>query len=131
MTIRRLTSNGGIFGIGESWADRRELCLELIALDVDTVPINFFNPIPGTRAAPPKETPLEFLKIVSMFRLAMPDKVIKVCGGREYHLGILQPLLFIAGANGYISGGYLTTGGAGVDADDTMLAVLGLNKPEK
>jgi len=119
---------GGIFGIGESWADRKDLCLELKALDVDTVPVNFFNPIPGTRATPPKETPLEFLKIVSMFRLAMPDKVIKVCGGREYHLGALQPLIFLAGANGYISGGYLTTGGAGVDADDVMVKALGLKK---
>lgn len=77
---------GGIFGIGESWLDRKSLCLELMALDVDTVPINFFNPITGTRAKPPPETPLEFLKIVSMFRLTHPDKTIKVCGGREFHL---------------------------------------------
>ena len=119
---------GGIFGIGESWTDRKSLCLELMALDVDTVPINFFNPITGTRAKPPTETPLEFLKIVSMFRLTHPDKTIKVCGGREFHLGKLQPLIFFAGANGYVSGGYLTTTGDGVDADDRMIEMLGLKK---
>jgi biotin synthetase len=119
---------GGIFGIGESWTDRKSLCLELMALDVDTVPINFFNPVAGTRAHPPKETPMEFLKIVSMFRLALPDKTIKVCGGREFHLGKLQPLIFFAGANGYVSGGYLTTKGDGVDADDRMIETLGLKK---
>jgi biotin synthase len=119
---------GGIFGLGESWKDRRSLCLELMALDVDTVPINFFNPISGTRASPPTERPLEFLKIVSMFRLALPDKTIKVCGGREFHLGNLQPLIFFSGANGYVSGGYLTTKGDGIEADDRMIEMLGLKK---
>jgi biotin synthase len=119
---------GGIFGVGETWTDRKSLCLELMSLDVDTVPINFFNPISGTRAHPPTEGPLEFLKIISMFRLALPDKTIKVCGGREFHLGKLQPLMFLAGANGYVSGGYLTTAGDGVDADDRMIEMLGLKK---
>jgi biotin synthase len=122
---------GGIFGLGESWTDRRSLCLELMALEVDTVPINFFNPISGTRASPPTERPLEFLKIVSMFRLALPDKTIKVCGGREFHLGNLQPLIFFSGANGYVSGGYLTTKGDGVAADDRMIEMLGLKKSRK
>ncbi len=119
---------GGIFGVGESWEDRIALCLELRGLGVDTVPINFLNAIEGTRAEPPKESPLEFLKIVSLFRLAMPKSTIKVCGGREKNLGALQPLIFLAGANGYITGGYLTTGGAGVDADDGMIGALGLRR---
>jgi biotin synthase len=122
---------GGIFGIGESWKDRKDLCLELRELDVDTVPINFFNPIAGTRVNPPTESPLDFLKIVSLFRLAMPDKTIKVCGGREYHLGALQPLIFFAGANGYVSGGYLTTSGNGLEADDGMIEAMGLKKGKR
>ncbi|MBN1760427.1 MAG: biotin synthase BioB [Chitinispirillaceae bacterium] len=121
---------GGIFGIGESWKDRKDFALELRALDVDTVPINFFNPVPGTRIAPPKETPLDFLKIVALFRLALPTKPVKVCGGRELHLGGLQALMFHAGANGYVSGGYLTTQGAGIDADDGMIASMGLVKKD-
>lgn len=119
---------GGIFGVGENWEDRIALCLELRGLGVDTVPINFLNAIEGTRVEPPKEPPLEFLKIVSLYRLAMPKSTIKVCGGREKNLGALQPLIFLAGANGYITGGYLTTGGAGVDADDGMIGALGLSR---
>jgi biotin synthase len=119
---------GGIFGVGESWEDRIALCLELRGLGVDTVPVNFLNAVVGTRVEPPEESPLEFLKIVSLFRLAMPKSTIKVCGGREKNLGPLQPLIFLAGANGYITGGYLTTGGAGVDADDCMIGALGLSR---
>lgn len=117
---------GGIFGLGETWGQRKEFCLELKALDVDTVPINFIIPVPGTRARPPKETALDFLKIVALFRLAMPSKTIKICGGREVNLGALQPLIFYAGANGYVTGGYLTTAGAGLEKDDAMIKALGL-----
>lgn len=119
---------GGIFGLGETWEDRAAFAKEVKALAVDSIPINFFNPVPGTRVKRPNESPLEFLKIVSLFRLVLPSKTIKVCGGREYHLGPLQSLLFYAGANGYISGGYLTTKGAGVDADDRLIDTLGLQK---
>ena len=119
---------GGIFGIGESWTDRKDLCFELRALGVDVIPINFLNPIPGTRVQPPRESPIEFLKIVSMFRIAIPKKTIKVCGGREHHLDNLQALIFFAGANGYVSGGYLTTPGSKVESDDAMIKRLGLRK---
>jgi biotin synthase len=119
---------GGIFGMGETWEDRKALCLELKALDIDTIPINFLNAIPGTRLTPLKESPLELLKIVSLFRLAHPERTIKVCGGREANLGKMQPLIFCAGANGYISGDYLTTKGDSVESDDEMIRVLGLVK---
>jgi biotin synthase len=119
---------GGIFGLGESWEHRKRMCLELKALDVDTVPINFIIAIPGTRAAAPKESPLELLKIISLFRLGLPAKAIKVCGGREADLGPLQSMIFFAGANGYVTGGYLTTPGAGIERDDAMVMGLGLKR---
>ncbi len=119
---------GGIFGMGESWQDRKDLCMELRALDVDTVPINFLNAIEGTRLSRPKESALEFLKIIALFRIGLPDKNIKVCGGREINLGKLQGMMFFAGANGYISGDYLTTSGDSVDSDDCMIEGLGLKK---
>jgi len=117
---------GGIVGLGETWEQRKQMCLELKALDVDTVPINFIIAIPGTRAAAPVESPLEFLKIISLFRLGLPSKTIKACGGREADLGILQSLIFFAGANGYVTGGYLTAPGAGINKDDAMIAGLQL-----
>ena len=119
---------GGIFGVGENWDHRIELCMELRGLGVDTIPINFLNAVPGTRVLPLKEPPLELLKIVSLYRLAMPEATVKVCGGREKNLGQLQPLIFHAGANGYITDGYLTTSGAGVEADDAMIDALGLTR---
>jgi biotin synthase len=122
---------GGIFGLGETWEQRKEMCLELKTLDVDTVPINFLNAIPGTRAQPPKESPQEFLKIISLFRLVLPSKTIKVCGGRETNLGGLQGLMFYAGANGYVTGGYLTTPGAGLESDDVMIEKLGLSRSRR
>ncbi len=119
---------GGILGMGETWKDRKEFCLQIRDLDVDTVPLNFLNAIPGTRLDSPVDSPLEFLKVVSLFRLVMPKRTIKICGGRELHLGPLQGLLFFAGANGYVSGGYLTTAGAGIDKDDVLIESLGLRK---
>ncbi|MCL2219797.1 MAG: biotin synthase BioB [Chitinispirillia bacterium] len=119
---------GGIFGMGESWEQRIEMCVELRGLGVDTVPINFLNAVPGTRVRPLNESPLELLKIVSLFRLSIPKATIKVCGGREKNLGQLQSLIFHAGANGYITGGYLTTPGAGIDEDDRMIRSLGLDR---
>jgi biotin synthase len=119
---------GGIFGMGESWDDRVSMARELRALDVDTVPLNFLNAIPGTRLDAPGDRALDFLKIIALFRIALPDKRIKVCGGREVNLGALQPLMFYAGANGYISGDYLTTAGDPVESDDRMIAALGLRK---
>lgn len=119
---------GGIFGMGETWEDRKSLCLELKRFDVDTIPLNFLDAIPGTRVQPPEESPLEFLKVISLFRITHPDKTIKVCGGREVNLDSMQNLMFYAGANGYISGDYLTTKGDSVESDDAMLKALGLKK---
>lgn len=119
---------GGLFGLGETWDDRIALCLELRNLDVDVVPLNFLHWTPGTAVEPARESPLEFLKIVSLFRFGLPDKHIKVCGGREVILGKLQGLIFHAGADGYISGDYLTTKGDSVASDDRMVEALGLTK---
>ena len=119
---------GGILGMGETWKERKEFCQQIRDLDIDTVPLNFLNAIPGTRLDAPVESPLEFLKAVSLFRLVMPRRTIKICGGRELHLGPLQGLLFFAGANGYVSGGCLTTSGAGVDKDDVLIGTLGLRR---
>jgi biotin synthase len=119
---------GGIFGLGETWQDRKDLCLEIKKLDIETIPLNFVNAIPGTKIAPPKESPMEFLKIISLFRVGHPDKIIKIGGGREVNLRKARNLMFFAGANGYISGDYLTTKGDSIESDDEMIKDLGLIK---
>ncbi|MCD5390419.1 biotin synthase BioB [candidate division NPL-UPA2 bacterium] len=119
--------SGGIFGLGETPAQRIELALTLRKLEVDSVPLNFLYPIPGTpceEMLPP--APLEILKTVAMFRFILPTVEIKVCGGRERNLRSLQPMLFLAGASGILIGNYLTTRGQSPEADLQMIRDLGL-----
>ncbi len=118
---------GGIFGLGETAAQRVEFAFTLKELGVDSVPINFLNPIPGTRLAEADNlTPLECLRIIAMFRFVLPDKCISVCGGREKNLRDLQSLMFFAGASGTMIGNYLTTTGRSPELDWQMLEDLGL-----
>ena len=121
------TCCGGILGLGESLEQRVELALTLRELDVDSVPINFLNPIKGT-ALEGRETvpPLEALKTIAVFRFLLPDKDIIVSGGREVTFRDLQPLIFMAGANGTLIGNYLTTKGESPQKVLKMIEDLGL-----
>ena len=120
---------GGIFGLGESPEDRVELALTLRELDVDSIPVNFLNPVPGTPVEGRRElTPTGCLRIIAMLRLTNPSKEIIVCGGREVNLRGLQPLMFAAGATGTMAGNYLTTAGRPAEEDLQMLRDLGLTQ---
>jgi len=118
---------GGIFGLGETAAQRVEMALTLKELDVDSVPINFLNPIEGTRLEGAANiSAIDCLKTIAIYRMILPDKRITVCGGREKNLRDLQSWIFFAGANGTMIGNYLTTAGRNVDVDLTMFSDLGL-----
>jgi len=118
---------GGIFGLGESWKQRIELFLSLRELDVDSVPINFLNPIPGTPLEKRRDlNPLDCLKIIALARLLLPDKKITICGGREVNLRDLQCMMFFAGANATMIGNYLTTRGRPAEDDLKMIRDAGL-----
>jgi biotin synthase len=120
------TCCGGIFGLGETEAQRVELLEQIRDLGVDSVPLNFHHPIPGTAfEALPLLTPLECLKIIAVARLMMPDREIRVCGGREHILGDLQSWSLISGACGLMVGGYLTTSGRDVKTDLKMISDAG------
>ncbi len=122
--------SGGIFGMGESWAQRVELAFTLKELEVDSVPINFLNPIRGTRmAAQPMLPPMEALKIIALYRFIHPQKDITICGGREATLKDFQSWIFAAGANGMMVGNYLTTQGRNIDMDLEMLEAMGMADP--
>ncbi len=121
------TCCGGIFGLGENWEDRVELAMTVRELSVDSVPLNFLNPIQGTPAGDRAPlSPHEALRIIALFRLILPDKTIKVCGGREFVLRDMQSWMYHAGANGAILGNYLATTGRPAAEDLRMIEDLGL-----
>lgn len=120
--------SGGIFGLGESWEQRLEMAFMLRELEVDSIPINFLNPIQGTRLGHRSVLPpLEALACIALFRFIHPRRDITICGGREITLKEFQSWLFFAGANGLMVGHYLTTRGRSIAADLEMIADLGLH----
>ncbi len=119
--------SGGILGMGETMEDRINMAFSLRELDVDSVPVNFLMPIPGTPLEhTPAIPPLEALHTIALFRFILPDKEIRVCGGRGNALGRLHPLIFAAGADGFMIGNYLTRSGLAPEDDKAMLKDLGL-----
>jgi len=120
--------SGGIFGMGESWDDRFDMLLELREIGADVIPLNFFYPIPGTALHEKYErmAPREALKIVAIARFLLPDRELKIAGGRESVLRDLQSWVFFAGANSFLIGNYLTTFGRTPKADHQLLEDLGL-----
>lgn len=104
--------SGGIISMGESSSDRIDMAFELKALDVDCVPINILNPIPGTKLENQKILPVdELLRTIAVFRLILPNKPLRFAGGRENAFGEDEYKGFIAGINSMIVGGYLTSSG--------------------
>lgn len=114
--------SGGIFGLGESNEQRVELLECVRSLGVDSVPINFLNAIPGTLLEHAKPlTPEECLRVIAVARLMMPDRSIRVCGGREKNLRDFQSWIFAAGADSFMTGGYLVTPGQENSRDIQMI----------
>lgn len=117
--------SGGIIGMGENLDDRIDMAFELKNLDVDSVPVNVLNPIQGT----PLEnvTSLEYdeiIRTISIFRFILPDKVIRLAGGRIC-MNDRGKRTLKAGINGFITGDMLTTAGAGIKDDISMVSENG------
>ena len=122
--------SGGLVGMGEGIEDRVNLALALRELDVDSIPLNFLDPRPGT----PLEgltrlTPTDCLRTLAMFRFVNPDREIRVAGGREACIGDMQALSLYT-ANSIFTAGYLTTSGQGYQADMDMIAHAGFTITE-
>jgi biotin synthase len=118
--------SGGILGMGESREDRAKLAFELKRFTPECVPVNVLNPRPGTplENTPPTD-PKEVIKTIAVFRFILPKSNIKLAGGREVNLGERQLEALKAGANGLVSGGYLTTGGNSFQTDKALLREAG------
>ncbi len=119
------TCSGGIIGMGESDDDIIDLALTLREMDIDSIPINFLHSIPRTPFEKKKQlTPQKCLKTLCMFRFVIPDKEIRVAGGREVNLRSLQPLSLFP-ANSIFVNGYLTTSGQEASDAHRMIEDLG------
>ncbi len=114
--------SGGIFGLGESNEQRIELLDCIRSLGVDSVPINFLNAIPGTPLEHAEAlTPSQCLRIIAVAKLMMPSVSIRICGGREKNLRDFQSWIFAAGADSFMTGGYLVTPGRDRSSDLQMI----------
>ncbi len=119
--------SGGIFGLGETWQDRIDMAFAIKELNVDSVPINFLIPLKGTSMGDRDFLhPFEALKIISLYRLILPEKEIRVCGGRMQILGEFNSMVFLAGADSLLTGNYLTTTGRTFDDDLRLIEQYGL-----
>jgi len=116
---------GVLLNMGESVDQRIELLGQLREVGPAEVPVNFLDPRPGTPLA---ERPImaarEAIRWIALFRLALPDVILRYAGGREVTLGELQELGMTAGINALITGNYLTTLGRSPREDVVMLQGL-------
>jgi biotin synthase len=120
---------GGIIGMGESTKQRLELAFSIKSLQPDEVPINILiarsgTPLENLNALDPKVA----IKTIAIWRFIMPKTILKIAGGREIHLKDKERIALKAGANGIITGGYLTTGGNNSTMDIAMIKEIGLLK---
>jgi len=118
--------SGGLFGLGESWKDRYDLAMVLREIEVDSIPINFLNPIPGTSlAGQPILSVEKALRMMAMFRILVPKATIRICGGRPSTFGDRQAEILRSGINAIMTGDYLTTSGISPESDFQMIQVFG------
>ena len=116
---------GAIIGLGENPAQRIELLGDLREVAPDEVPINFLNPRPGTPlAGRPLVGALEAIRWIALFRLALPEVILRYAGGREVTLRDLQAMGMASGINALIVGNYLTTLGRDPRQDLKMVEDL-------
>ena len=124
--------SGGIMGLGESWEQRVELAYILKDLDVNSIPLNFLNPISGTKMENMQIlNTFDALKTIAVFRFINPVKNIGICGGREATFEDFQSWIFPAGANGFMIGNYLTTIGRNINVDLKLMNIFGSIKNDR
>ena len=118
---------GGIIGMGESQEQRLELAFALAELHPDEVPINILISRKGTPLMNNNHlTNNDIIKTIAIWRFILPKTILKIAGGREVYFEDNGKYALRAGANGIISGGYLTTGGNKQNKDLEMIREIGL-----
>ncbi len=121
---------GVILGMGESPADRVDAAVELQEIGVSSLPVNVLNPVAGTPLGDRDHAAIskaELLKTIAVYRFLHPDSRVRLTGGREVNLAPdEQHLPFEAGADGLLTGDYLTTEGQDPGDDIEIMRRAGL-----
>jgi biotin synthase len=119
---------GGIIGMGETPQQRLELGFSIASLKPDEVPMNILVPQQGTPlAGSPQIEANDAIRTIAVWRFIMPKAILKIAGGREVYFKDKGRLALKAGANGLITGGYLTVGGNSPQNDLQMIHEIGLH----
>jgi biotin synthase len=121
---------GVILGMGESPTDRVDAAIALQDIGVSSVPVNILNPVEGTPMAEkglPNISTEEIIKTIAVYRFLHPEARVRLTGGREANLDTdEQHLPFEAGADGMLTGNYLTTEGQTPGDDIEIVEEAGL-----
>ena len=121
---------GVILGMGETPTDRVEAAMALQDIGVSSLPVNILNPVEGTPLAErglPDITTEEVIKTIAVYRLLHPEARVRLTGGREVNLDTDgQVAALEAGADGILTGDYLTTEGQSPAEDIEIVEEAGL-----
>ncbi|HJV63748.1 MAG TPA: biotin synthase BioB [Albitalea sp.] len=121
---------GGIVGMGESRSQRAALIATLANMEPypESVPINHLVQVEGTPLHGIEALDhFEFVRTIAAARITMPEAMVRLSAGRQQMGEAVQALCFLAGANSIFYGEkLLTTGNPDVQADQQLLAKLGM-----
>ena len=121
---------GVILGMGETPTDRVDAAMALQDIGVSSLPVNILNPVEGTPLAErglPDITTEEVIKTIAVYRLLHPEARVRLTGGREVNLDTEgQVAALEAGADGILTGDYLTTEGQSPAEDLEIVEEAGL-----
>lgn len=123
---------GVILGMGESPTDRVDAAIALQDIGVSSLPVNILNPVAGTDLGDKLGDTAdisteEIIKTIAVYRLLHPEARVRLTGGREVNLDKdEQHLPFEAGADGILTGDYLTTGGQSPGDDIEVMEEAGM-----
>ncbi|QFU83610.1 biotin synthase BioB [Natronorubrum aibiense] len=120
---------GVILGMGETPTDRVDAAIALQEIGISSLPVNVLNPVEGTPLAEQGVaiSTEEIIKTVAVYKLLHPESRVRLTGGREVNLAPdEQHLPLEAGADGLLTGDYLTTEGQSPGDDIEIIERAGL-----